>query len=155
MLSFKEDIILRVANKDYAAKCAYHIPVILDYHVGPGLAVLVEREYVRNAFSKARGKGLISRDELLDSYGVGIVAKSYGDDDITGPLSVVEVAVVFGRRDLESAARHAVLVSKVTGNITTAYLVTVQNWTAEQETAARGLGVTIIHHPLEEFAYAL
>ena len=155
MLSFKEDIILCVANKSYAAKCACHVTAILDCHVGPGLAVLVEREHVRDAFSAARSRGLISRDELIDSYGVGVVARSYDDDAITGLLSVVEVAVVFGRRDLEDAARHAAMVGRVTGNDTTAYLVTMRDWTAEEEAAARELGVTIIRHPLAEFAYVL
>lgn len=155
MPSIHNDMILRIANKDYAAKCAYHITAILDCHVGPGLAVLVEREHIRNAFSAARSKRLISRDELIDSYGIGVVARSHDDDDITDLLSVVEVAIVFGCRDLENAARHAAMVGRVTGNDTTAYLVTMQNWTAEEEAAARELGVTIIHHPLEEFAYAL
>ena len=78
MLTPIERATLRIINTFYSPRCAYEIAGVLDGYVD--WAEPVDREIVRGAFRDARSKGLISRDELLEGYRVGIVVRSQHDD---------------------------------------------------------------------------
>ena len=150
MLTQSERASLRITNSFYAPSCAYELTGILDGYMD--WAEPIDREIVRGAFSHARSKGLISRDELIESYNVGIVARSKRDNSDNPSLAVVKATFVFDRTDLESVARSAQQISEIMGAETDAYLVTQEEWPAEMDDIAREFSVTIILHPIPEYA---
>ena len=150
MLTRSERSSLHIFNSFYAPRCAYELTGILDGYMDR--AEPIDREIVRGAFGDARRNGLISRDELIESYNVGIVAQSQSDSSDNTRLAVVKATFVFDRTDLESAARSAQQVSEVMDAETDAYLVTQEEWPAEMDAAAHELGVTIILHPIPKYA---
>ena len=140
----------RFRGESYERKCAEEIVPILDGYIA--VAVLADREKIKDAFVRARQDGLISREELLDSYQPDIIARATHDDSETENFAVVEASITFNRQDLENAARRARLIAKVTNVPSDPYLVTHHDWPGDMDDAALELGVTIIRHAIPEYA---
>ncbi|MCY3690695.1 MAG: hypothetical protein OXI54_00700 [Chloroflexota bacterium] len=140
----------QLRGEAYEDACAAEIIGILDGYMDE--AVLADREKIRGPFLDARRNGLISREQFLDGNRPDIIARAGQDAEEAEALAVVEVSITFNREDLENAARRAELIGRVTGVPTAAYLVTLYEWPAEMDTAARDLGVTIIQHFLPKYA---
>ncbi len=139
----------RLTGKAYEDKCRYQIGVILDGWLdGP---VLADREPINAKLLSARQSGAISREEYLDGLTPDIIARGVGDTEQTGPFAIVEVSVTFNRNDLETAARRAAIIAKITGATTAPFIATHNNWPDEINQAARQLGVTIIRHEDPDF----
>ena len=140
----------RFRGESYERQCAEEIIPILDGYIA--VAVLADREKIKDAFVRARQDGLISREELLDSYQPDIIARAAHDDSETENFAVVEASITFNRQDLENAARRARLIAKVTNVPSDPYLVTHHDWPGDMDDAALELGVTIIRHEVPEYA---
>lgn len=140
----------QLRGEAYEDACAAEIIGILDGYMDE--AVLADREKIKGPFLDARRNGLISREQFLDGNRPDIIARAAQDAEETGALAVVEVSITFNREDLENAARRAELIGRVTGIPTGAYLVTLYDWPAGMDTAARDLGVIIIRHFLPKYA---
>ncbi len=140
----------RFRGESYERQCAEEIIPILDGYIA--VAVLADREKIKDAFVRARQDGLISREELLDSYQPDIIARAAHDDSETENFAVVEASITFNRQDLENSARRARLIAKVTNVPSDPYLVTHHDWPGDMDDAALELGVTIIRHEVPEYA---
>ena len=134
----------QIDNKFYKDLCRYEIGVILDGWLdGP---VVADRAQINAKLLDARRNGAISREEYQDGLNPDIIARGVEDTDQAGLLAIVEASVTFNQDDLETAARRAAVIAKVTGNSTTAFMATHFDWPDEVNTVARQLGVTIIRH---------
>ena len=139
----------QIANSFYEKMCRYEIGVILDGWLnGP---VLADRDLLNAKLLQARRDGHISRDELLDGTRLDIIAREVEDTDHTGPLAAVQALVTINKNDLETAARRAAIIAKITGATTAPFIATHSNWPDEINEAARQLGVTIIRHEDPDF----
>ena len=69
----------------------------------------------------------------------------------SGPLFVGEELFTFNRADLETAARRAAIIARVTGVPTVAFLAVHCGWPAEADEVARQLGVTIVRYQSDEY----
>ena len=129
----------------YADYCRDEIGIILDQC--PLLAVLADRERIKGQLLQARGDGLITRDEFLDGLYADIIARDIADNDHADLLLVGECSITFNRGDLETAARRAAVIARVTGVRTQAFMVThYGDWPEEIAETARQLNVAIIWH---------
>ena len=134
----------RLIGNTYEDKCRYNIGVILDGWLdGP---VVADRTQINSKLLDARRRGAISREEYQDGLNPDIIARGVEDTDQAMLLAVVEASVTFNPRDLETAARRAAVITKVTGTGTAAFIATHFDWPDEVDEAARQLGVTIIRH---------
>ena len=140
----------QLRGDSYELRCAEQIDAVLDGHLSS--AVLADRERVNTLLRNARRTGLISREELQDGYNVDIMARPYDDAAETDILAVVEASITFNRQDLETVTRRAALIGRITGVVTTAYLVTHHDWPTDMDTIARELGVTIVQYQLPQYA---
>ena len=134
----------RLIGRTYEDMCRYEIGAILDdWQVG---GVLADRQLINSRLLQARETGTISRDDYLNGLRTDIIARANADIEHSGPLAVVEVSVTFTLSDLENAARRAAIISGVTGNSVSAFVVTHEEWPDNVNAAAEALGVTIIRH---------
>ena len=132
----------RLTGQAYEDKCRYNIGVILDGWLdGP---VVADRSQINAKLLDARRNGAISREEYQHGLNPDIIACGVEDTDQTEFLAIVEASVTFNQGDLETAARRAAVIAKVTGTSTAAFMATHFDWPDEVNTVARQLGVTII-----------
>ena len=135
----------RLRGAAYEDLCRYAIAAVLDGLVG--LAVLADRERINGQLLQARGAGMITRDEFLDGLYADIIARDIADNDQADLLLVGECSITFNRGDLETAARRAAVIGRVTGVRTQAFLVThYGDWPEEIAETARQLNVAVIWH---------
>ena len=142
----------QLQGNTYEDRCRYEINSILDEWLNS--PVLADRNLVNDKLLQVRQDGDITREEYLDGLRPDIIAREARDTNQSGPLAIVEASITFNRRDLEAAARRSVVIAKVTGADTGAFVVTHFDWPDEVNTVARQLGVTIIRHEAPEFADA-
>ena len=135
----------------YEDKCREQIAAVLDGYMSR--AVPADRERINTLLVNARHAGQITRAELIDGYNADIIARAMDDLAAAEMLAVVEVSITFNSRDLETAARRAELIGRITGVPTAAYLATHHDWPEAMNAEAADLGVTIISYPLEDFAF--
>ena len=132
----------RLTGQAYEDKCRYNIGVILDGWLdGP---VVADRAQINAKLLDARRNGSISREEYQHGLNPDIIACGVEDTGQTALLAVVEASVTFNQDDLETAARRAAVIAKVTGTRTAAFMATHFEWPDEVNSVARQLGVTII-----------
>ena len=132
----------RLIGNAYEDKCRYNIGVILDGWLdGP---VVADRAPINTKLLDARRNGAISREEYEDGLNPDIIARGVEDTDQIAFLAIVEVSVTFNQDDLETAARRAAVIAKVTGTGTAAFMATHFDWPDEVNAVAHTLGVTII-----------
>ena len=141
----------KLRGTSYEDKCREQIAAVLDGYMSR--AVPVDRERINTLLVNARHAGQITRAELIDGYNADIIARAMDDLAAAEMLAVVEVSITFNSRDLETAARRAELIGRITGVPTAAYLATHHDWPETMNAEAAGLGVTIISYPLEDFAF--
>lgn len=141
----------KLRGTSYEDKCREQIAAVLDGYISR--AVPVDRERINTLLVNARHAGQITRAELIDGYNADIIARAMDDLAAAEMLAVVEVSITFNSRDLETAARRAELIGRVTGVPTAAYLATHHDWPEAMNAEAANLGVTIISYPLEDFAF--
>lgn len=141
----------KLRGTSYEDKCREQIAAVLDGYMSR--AVPVDRERINTLLVNARHAGQITRAELIDGYNADIIARAMDDLAAAEMLAVVEVSITFNSRDLETAARRAELIGRVTGVPTAAYLATHHDWPETMNAEAANLGVTIISYPLEDFAF--
>lgn len=141
----------KLRGTSYEDKCREQIAAVLDGYMSR--AVPVDRERINTLLVNARHAGQITRAELIDGYNADIIARAMDDLAAAEMLAVVEVSITFNSRDLETAARRAELIGRVTGVPTAAYLATHHDWPETMDAEAADLGVTIISYPLEDFAF--
>ena len=126
----------------YEDKCRYNIGVILDGWLdGP---VVADRDQINAKLLDARRKGAISREEYQHGLNPDIIARRVEDTGQTGLLAIVEASVTFNQDDLETAARRAAVIAKVTGTSTVAFMATHFDWPDEVNAVAQQLAVNII-----------
>ena len=139
----------RLTGQAYEDKCRYNIGVILDGWLdGP---VVADRARINAKLLDARRNGAISREEYQHGLNPDIIACGVEDTDQSGFLAIVEASVTFNQDDLETAARRAAVIAKVTGTSTAAFMATHFDWPDEVNAVARQLGVTIIRFEDPEF----
>ena len=141
----------KLRGTSYEDKCREQIAAVLDGYMSR--AVPVDRERINTLLVNARHAGQITRAELIDGYNADIIARAMDDLAAAEMLAVVEVSITFNSRDLETAARRAELIGRITGVPTAAYLATHHDWPETMNAEAANLGVTIISYPLEDFAF--
>ena len=135
----------RLRGAAYEDRCREEVDTILDGLVG--VAVLVDRARIKGQLLQARVAGLITRAEYLDGLRADIIARDQADDDHAGLLLVGECSITFNRDDLETAARRADIIGRVTGVSTQAFLVThYGDWPADIAEIARQLNVAVLQH---------
>ena len=132
----------RLTGQAYEDRCRYNIGVILDGWLdGP---VVADRAQINAKLLDARRNGTISREEYQHGLNPDIIACGVEDTDQTELLAIVEASVTFNQDDLETAARRAAVIAKVTGTSTAAFMATHFDWPDDVNVVARQLGVTII-----------
>lgn len=141
----------KLRGTSYEDKCREQIAAVLDGYMSR--AVPADRERINTLLVNARHAGQITRAELIDGYNADIIARAMDDLAAAEMLAVVEVSITFNSRDLETAARRAELIGRITGVPTAAYLATHHDWPEAMNAEAADLGVTIISYPLEDFAF--
>ena len=139
----------RLANELYADICQGKIGTILmDLLDCP---VHADREAIHGQLLEVRHCGLITLSELEDGIDVPLIARAIDDKAHSGPLFVGAALHTFSRADLETAARRAAVIARVTGVPTVAFLAAHCGWPAEADEAARQLGVTIIRYKSDKY----
>ena len=139
----------RLLGQSYEDLCRREISVILDGLLDrPALA---DREQIDRLLLQARRNNEISRNEYQDGLRVDIIAREEDDESQTVRLAVVEVSITFNQGDLETAARRAEIIGRVTGARTDAFVATHHAWPDEANEAARRLGVVLIRNEAPEY----
>lgn len=139
----------RLANELYADLCQGKIGAILmDLLDCP---VLADREAIHWQLLDTRHHGLITLSELADGIDVPLIARAIDDKAHRGPLFVGAALHTFNRADLETAARRAAVIARVTGVATVAFVAAHCGWPAEADEAARQLGVTIVRYKSDKY----
>ena len=139
----------RLLGQSYEDLCRREISVILDGLLDrPALA---DREQIDRLLLQARRNNEISRNEYQDGLRVDIIARDGDDESQTARFAVVEVSITFNQGDLETAARRAEIIGRVTGARTDAFVATHHAWPDEANEAARRLGVVLIRNEAPEY----
>ncbi len=139
----------RLLGQSYEDLCRREISVILDGLLDrPALA---DRGQIDRLLLQARRNNEISRNEYQDGLRVDIIARDGDDESQTARFAVVEVSITFNQGDLETAARRAEIIGRVTGARTDAFVATHHAWPDEANEAARRLGVVLIRNEAPEY----
>ena len=134
----------QLRGDSYENLCAKEVGVILDGWLdGP---VLADREWINTLLLNARRNDRISRGEYLDGLRPDIIARGMAENGKPDRYAVIEASITFNRDDLETAARRAGIIGRVTDTRTDAFIATSNDWPEEINEVARQLEVTIIQH---------
>ncbi len=134
----------QLRGDSYENLCAKEVGVILDGRLdGP---VLADREWINTLLLNARRNDRISRSEYLDGLRPDIIAHGMAENGKPDRYAVIEASITFNRDDLETAARRAGIIGRVTDTRTDAFIATSNDWPEEINEVARQLEVTIIQH---------
>ena len=139
----------RLSNSLYADICRDEIWGVLDDLLD--WPVLADREAIHWQLLDMRHRGLITLSELSDGIRVPLIARARADKAHRGPLFVGAALLTFSRADLETAARRAAVIARVTGVPTVAFVAAHCGWPAEADEVARQLGVTIVRYKSDEY----
>ena len=140
----------RLTGNSYEDVCRYEIVGVMDGWLEKPM--VADREPINEGLREARHAGLITRNEYLDGLRPDIIARAGDDENYTGLIAVAEASVTCNRRDLETAARRAQLIARVSGVTTRAFVVTNHQWPDALNETARDLDVTLILHEVPDFA---
>ena len=134
----------QLRGDSYENLCAKEVGVILDGWLdGP---ILADREWINALLLNARRNDQISRSEYLDGLRPDIIAHGMTENGKPDRYAVIEASITFNRDDLETAARRARIIGRVTDTRTDAFIATSNDWPEEIDEVARQLEVTIIQH---------
>ena len=143
------DYLDHLVNQFYAKICRDEICAVLDDWLDT--PVLADRDAIHGQLLDLRHSGLITRSELKDGIRISLIVRAYTDKAHSGPLFAGMALVSCRRKAVETAARRAAVIAKVTGVPTVAFLAVHRAWPAEADEAARQLGVTLVRYRSEEY----
>ena len=137
-------VVGELVSESYTRRCAERIDAVMIDHFD--FAVLADRTSINRQLIQARHGRLLTREEYEGGRNVDIIAQEQTEGDAPSRYAVVEVSVTFNEEDLRNAAGRAVIIARITGVPTTAFLVTRNTWPVRVDAIATRLGVTIILH---------